>query len=267
MTPRKTILRQLVAMSRWLGDERRGLTTFTEGNTSAGIGDGSFYVKESGTPLGTISREHFVALDLRQVLKLLADPDLPGEAVARTLSQATLGERRRRPSLETVFHAYLLSLPGVKFVGHTHPIAVNAILCSQAWKKIVRRRITPEEVVCCGIAPACVEYAEPGIPLARRIRTAVEKHFKAYDGYPKAILMRNHGLIAIGSTPREVESITAIWDKTAKVLAGAFLFGGPHYLSEADSLRLCSRPDIAARRRYLANRGTQAPAPSADNNS
>ena len=119
-------------------------------------------------------------------------------------------------------------------MGHTHPVSVNAITCSKDWKQITNARLFPDEIVCCGVAPVHVEYTDPGVTLARKIKNAVECHSKEHGERPKAIIMQNHGLIAIGSTESEVKSITAMWDKTAKVLAGTFQFGGPNYLTQAD---------------------------------
>jgi ribulose-5-phosphate 4-epimerase/fuculose-1-phosphate aldolase len=72
-----------------------------------------------------------------------------------------------------------------------------------------------------------------------------------YKTRPKAILMQNHGLIAIGSTVKEVQSITAMWDKTAKILIRTFQFGAPNYLSERQVKRLCTRPDEEQRKRLI----------------
>lgn len=36
----------------------------------------------------------------------------------------------RRPSVEAMLHAILLSIPEVQFIGHTHPVYTNSILCS-----------------------------------------------------------------------------------------------------------------------------------------
>jgi ribulose-5-phosphate 4-epimerase/fuculose-1-phosphate aldolase len=68
---------------------------------------------------------------------------------------------------------------------------------------------------------------------------------------PKVILLQNHGLIALGTTPAEVDSITAMYVKTCRVLAGTYAFGGPHFLSAEAVRRIHTRPDEAYRRRQL----------------
>jgi rhamnose utilization protein RhaD (predicted bifunctional aldolase and dehydrogenase) len=75
----------------------------------------------------------------------------------------------------------------VNFVGHTHPISVNRILCSQGWYDCTKGRLFPDEIVCCGIAPAHVEYVDPGVTLARRIKEVVTDYIKEHGERPKAV--------------------------------------------------------------------------------
>jgi len=252
MASKKEILQQLVEMSHRLGEEPCGLVILGEGNTSAKISDDAFYVKASGTQLGAISTDGFVEVGFAKVLEMLEYPELTDEQIKEWLKAAMVDPKAAlMPSIETVFHAYLLSLPGVSFVGHTHPISVNSILCSKGWYDATQGRLFPDEIVCCGPAPAYVEYTDPGVPLARRIREVVTDYIGENGERPRAILMQNHGLIAIGASPKEVESITMMWDKTARVLAGALQFGGPNYLSKVHVERIHTRPDEAQRKKLI----------------
>jgi len=251
MASREEVLQQLIEMSHWLGVESRGLVILGEGNTSARVSDETFFVKASGTCLGTITAEGLVEVNAPKVLGMLEGPELTDDQIKANLNAAMVQEGKFLPSIETVFHAYLLTIPGVNFVGHTHPVSVLGILCSSEWRRITDGRIFPDEIVCCGIAPAYVEYHDPGVSLARAIRKAVEDYIKKYEVRPKAILMQNHGLIALGSTAKEVESITQMWDKTAKALVGTFLFGGPNYMSKKHVDRICTRPDEEQRKKLI----------------
>lgn len=254
MSGKKEILKQLIDMSHWLGEEHRGLVILGEGNTSARVDDSTLYVKASGTQLGTIKPEGLVEVDAPKVLAMLDGPELSDDEIKANLRAAMVDpDGKLLPSIETVFHAYLLSIPGVNFVGHTHPISVNRILCSKGWYDCTQGRLFPDEIVCCGIAPAHVEYTDPGVTLARRIKEVVTDYVRERGERPKAILMQNHGLIALGATAKEVQSVTAMWDKTAKVLAGTYQFGGPNYMSETQVNRIHSRPDEAQRKRLIEN--------------
>lgn len=255
MASKEDIMQQLIEMSHRLGKENKGLVILGEGNTSARIDDDTFYVKASGTQLATISADGFVEVNAPGVLEMLDGPELSDEQIKERLRAATVSPRGPfLPSIETLFHAYLLRLPGVNFVGHTHPISLNAILCSKGWRDVTRGRIFPDEIVCCGSAPAYVEYTDPGVLLARSIREAVTDYMEEHAVRPKAILIQNHGLIALGSTAREVESITLMWDKVAEVLAGTFQFGGPNYMSRRHVSRIATRPDEEQRKKLIEGR-------------
>jgi len=255
MASKTEILKQLMEMSHWLGEEHRELVILGEGNTSAKVSGDTFYVKASGTQLGTISETGFVEISAPTVLEMLEGPPLTDEQIKCSLKAAMVKPSSPYlPSVETVLHAYLLSLPGVNFIGHTHPISVNSILCSKGWHDMTSGRLFPDEIVCCGITPAYVEYTDPGVPLARRLREVVSDYIKQCGTRPKAVLMQNHGLIAIGSTAKEVESVTAMWDKTARILLGTFHFGGPSYLNEGHVNRLYTRPDEEQRKKLIEGR-------------
>jgi rhamnose utilization protein RhaD (predicted bifunctional aldolase and dehydrogenase) len=255
MTSKEQILQTLIEMSRWLGEEQRGLVILGEGNTSAKSGEDTFFIKASGAMLGNITTDGLVEVQASKALEMLDGPALSDGEIKTRLAAARVDPNAKYlPSIETIFHSYLLSLPGVNFIGHTHPISVNSILCSKEWRTVTKQRLFPDEVVCCGIAPAYIEYTDPGVQLGRAIRTSVEEYVKEYGIRPKAILMQNHGLVAIGDTAKEVQSITAMWDKTAKVLAGVSKFGGPNYMSEESVNRIGNRPDELERKKMIEGR-------------
>jgi rhamnose utilization protein RhaD (predicted bifunctional aldolase and dehydrogenase) len=254
-TKKGKVLGQLVSMSRNLGEPAKDYVLLAEGNTSAKIDADRFYVKASGAALAAITEDGFVEMSLPRVLKMLDSDSLTEQAIRERLMAARVdGSAQARPSVETTFHASLLSLEGVSFVGHTHPAAVNAILCSKQGKEIVRGRIFPDEVVYTGREPLWIDYADPGLALAKSILRGVRDYLDRHGSLPKVLLLQNHGLIAIGSKPQEVEYITAMWVKTARVLAGTQAFGGPSYLSEEQVRRLDARDDIEYRRRVVFGR-------------
>ena len=56
-------------------------------------------------------------------------------AVDEALLAARVDPTAKKPSVEAMFHAWLLTLPGVNFVGHTHPVAVKRVTtpCRRMW--------------------------------------------------------------------------------------------------------------------------------------
>jgi rhamnose utilization protein RhaD (predicted bifunctional aldolase and dehydrogenase) len=252
MASTSDILTELIGLSRHLGDPALDYAILGEGNTSAGVDEESFFVKASGAGLREIDESGFVRVRRRPVLDLLEGPPLGDDAMREGMMAARVNRASpARPSVETLFHAYLLSLPGVAFIGHTHPTAVNALLCSVGAEEAIRGRLFPDEIVCCGVAPAWVPYVDPGQPLAKAIRASVEQFIEEHALPPRIILMQNHGLIALGRAPREVESATAMYAKTARILLGTYAFGGPRFLTEEHVRRIYTRPDEKYRERQI----------------
>ena len=252
MSNDREILNQLINMSRSLGDPARDLVILGEGNTSARADEETFFVKASGKELRVADENSFVRVSLRRVLAGQDREALTDEEV-RNLLVESMTDRLVSivPSLETFLHAYLLSLPEIRFVGHTHPAAVNAILCSVNSREAVSGRLFPDEIVCCGPVVCYVEYADPGLPLARKLRQRVEEFIQEQNMTPRVILMENHGLIACGRTARDVEMITAMYVKTARILLGVYAFGGPHFLTPENVSRIHTRPDELYRQKKL----------------
>ncbi len=252
MSNAAAVLQAVVQMSRRLGEPERDLVILGEGNTSGLCDDGTFWVKASGTELRTIAEDGFVQMRLEDVAALADGADLSDEGIKDALNAARVDpQATRRPSVETVLHALTLAETGAQYVGHTHPVAVNAIMCSAAAPEIFGGRLFPDEIVVCGPAPAYVPYVDPGPPLALAVQDAMYRYADRWGQLPKAIVMQNHGLIALGRTPQEVDNITAMFVKTCRVLAGTFAFGGQRFLRQEDVERIHTRPDELYRRQQL----------------
>jgi rhamnose utilization protein RhaD (predicted bifunctional aldolase and dehydrogenase) len=246
------ILNQLITMSNNLGDPVNDYVILSEGNTSAKVDDDTFWVKASGTELRTIDHTGFVEVRFDQVLALLETESLDDEGVKAGLAAAKVDPTvTAHPSVETVLHALALQLEDVNFVGHTHPTAINALTCSAGFENAVRGRLFPDEIVICGPAPVVVPYTDPGLPLARKVGELIHQYIDEYHEIPKVILMQNHGFIALGRTAQQVENITAMAVKTARVLLGTYAAGGPHFLTEQNVQRIHTRPDELYRRKLL----------------
>jgi len=246
------ILTQLVTMSNNLGDPALDYVILGEGNTSARADADTFWVKASGTELRTIKASGFVRVRFDRALALLEAGDLSDDDARAGLAAAKVDSSvRARPSVETVLHALALQLEGVNFIGHTHPTTVNALLCSQKVKEAVSGRLFPDHIVYCGPASVYVPYTDPGIPLARKVRDLIDQYIDEYREVPKVVLMQNHGLIALGRTAQQVENITAIAVKAARVLLGSYGLGGPRFLTARDVDRIHTRPDELYRRRQI----------------
>jgi rhamnose utilization protein RhaD (predicted bifunctional aldolase and dehydrogenase) len=236
-----------------LGEEWREYAIIGEGNTSARADKEAFWVKASGSNLRTIDENGFVHMNLDRVLGMLETAQTDDD-VTRGLNESKVDPGvAARPSIETVLHAICLAEGGAQVVGHTHPVAVNIILCSQQAESLLRH-LMPDVVVVCGATPVLVPYADPGLPLAHAVRAALHRNMEAQGEPPKAIYLQNHGLFALGQTTREVENITAMAVKNARILAPTFALGGPNFLSDTDVARINTRGDEILRRQQFAGK-------------
>jgi len=246
-----TVLEDLLTLSHEVGREDRGFAILGEGNTSARLSEESFLVKASGTSLGTLREEDVVECKLKPILALLEEEGLSDTQIDEGLLAARVHGNAKKPSVEAVFHGWACSLPGIKFVGHSHPIAVNQILCSPRARDFAGHRMFPDEIVCGGVASAFVPLVDPGLKLAKAIRRESEAFVKQHDRLPRVILMQNHGFIAIGGTWQAVLAAMMMTEKAARIFIGAAQLGGPVFLSDDDIARIACRPDELYRQRIL----------------
>lgn len=248
---RATILSDLLHLSHELGDPSRGLAILGEGNTSAQVSAKTFLVKASGTTLATLKAEDVVECEFNKLLPLLDRASMTDKEVDDALFACRVDDKAKKPSVEALFHGYLLSLPEVNFVGHTHATAVNGVLCSPRARDFATHRLFPDEVVCCDVASAFVPYTDPGLKLAQAIRKAVEVFQKQHGRLPKVILMENHGIIGLGRTLNTVLTATMMAEKAARVFLGAAALGGPQFMSPDQVARIAGRPDEKYRQNVL----------------
>ncbi len=254
----ENLRKQLLDLSHTLGDPAHDWAILGEGNTSAAQDKDMFLVKASGASLSTLTADQVAAVrfaPLRDVLE--SDRDWSDAETKDLLRSACVGSKDQMPSVETLLHAYLLTLAEVNFVGHTHVTSINGLLCSdRGWDAMRQgRRLFPDEIVVCGPAPCCVPYVDPGLPLARAMRREVTEYLSRCGTLPKTIYLQNHGFIALGKTAREVIQITLMADKAARILSAALACGQPNFLSPEAVARIDTRPDEHFRQKALDQHG------------
>ena len=242
----------LMALSRQLGDPNNDWAILAEGNTSAAVDADEFLLKASGSSLGRATPESFVRVRFDAVFALLEQPPASDEELAAALMGCLAEPGALRPSVEAALHGLALTIGGARYVGHTHPTAVNGVLCSVNPTALTDGALFPDQIVVCGPHPLFVPYVDPGIPLALEVRRRLLEHLDLYGAPPKAVYLQSHGLFALGQTADEVLRVTAMAAKTARILLGTFAAGGPRYLAASESQRIESREDEHYRRRVLA---------------
>jgi rhamnose utilization protein RhaD (predicted bifunctional aldolase and dehydrogenase) len=226
-------------------------TILGEGNTSGRIDEKTFVVKSSGSSLGTLTEIELTHCYFDKLLPLLDRENVTEQEIEDYLWTSRVNETSLKPSVETFFHAHLLTLSGVNYVGHTHPIPVNQVLCSPLSHSFATERRFPDEVVCCGPVSLLIPYEDPGLALARRIRKEVESFSREYERLPKVILLVNHGVITIGPSVESVRVAMAMTVKAAEIFVGAHSLGGNIAMPEAEVVRIENRLDEEYRRKML----------------
>ena len=245
------ILEQLIWLSHEVGREERQLVILGEGNTGASCGDGTFWVKASGSQLSNISADGFSHVHIDAVMGLLDRDRLDDSAIAQALQDSLVEPAHRRPSVETFLHALCMAEGDAQWVAHTHAVSVNGVLCSRLGAEPFLRHLFPDGIVVCGRHPAVVPYVDPGLQLAQAVRAELRRYQDAHGHSPKLLLMVNHGLVALAQSAQEALNINLMADKWAKIIQGAYTLGGANFLPDEQTERIDSRQDEHYRRQQL----------------
>jgi NAD(P)-dependent dehydrogenase (short-subunit alcohol dehydrogenase family)/rhamnose utilization protein RhaD (predicted bifunctional aldolase and dehydrogenase) len=170
------------------------------GNTSFKTTD-RLWIKASGTTLGEISENGFAVLD-REKLACIAvnrysdNSDRREQEIKSDLFRASVEpEKMLRPSVETSLHDML----SYRFVVHTHPTLVNALLCSQ--------HAEAEAKAMFGNDALYISYSDPGYVLFKKVESELMKYRETHDADPNIILLENHGIFISADTTAEIRKI------------------------------------------------------------
>lgn len=244
-----------LSLAHELGEPRRDLVVAAEGNVSARL-DGDFIaVSASGTSLATLPDTGLVRLGTSDLLALIDSAD-GDAAVTDGLRKARDPEDQPIPSVESMLHAVCYAETDAQFIAHTHPTAVNALLCSRDASVLVDRNLYPDQVVVMGGARLLLPYIDPGLELARAIRSGLREFRAQYGIAPRVIYAGNHGMFALAQSVAEALAISDMANKTARVLLAVIAAGEPLFMTDEDVRRIDSRDDEQVRRQLLRNAGS-----------
>lgn len=229
----------LLELAHWAGSHPARLVLGNEGSVAATLPGDLFAVSAAHTSLARLEAGSLVGFDLMKAQALLSLEDLPPKALA----EAQTNPAAPVPSADALAFADLFAFEGVQFALHTQPIPINQIACSPRARQFTDRRNLPEEILACGQASVLVPFFPPGLALAKEIRRRIALWRDRYKAVPKLIVIQNHGMIALGATVEEVQSVTEMAVKYAEIFVGAAMLGGPeflkpNYITQIDASRL-----------------------------
>jgi ribulose-5-phosphate 4-epimerase/fuculose-1-phosphate aldolase len=181
-------LSELISISRTFGSDVR-LVWKGGGNVSVKTGDGSMFIKASGTELGQMTRRcGWRKVNIEKVRRLL-DSLLGGKVSPQQIKRGLLNtccdglSDAGMPSIETFFHSLL-----GRCVIHLHPMILLPYLCSKTGQKRLRQ-ILPANMDFHWIA-----FRGLGVVTAGQIRNCIAR--KKLDlTQTNIFFLSNHGVI------------------------------------------------------------------------
>ncbi len=170
------------------------------GNTSV-KNETTLWVKPSGTTLGALTPETFVAMS-RAKLAELYDVQAPANSHAREalvkayMEKAVLPDSAGRASVEAPLHSTL----SARYVVHTHPTLVNGMTCARDGK-----------AACCSLFPDALwlDFIDPGFTLCIKVRQEILQYNRTHGYEPSVIFLKNHGVFVAGDSPEVIQSLYA----------------------------------------------------------
>ena len=178
--------------------------------------------------LQTAKEEDFVPLTFDPLLQLVAKKPNANRSAINDCLCAASPAHAPMPSKEAFFHAVLLDLPGIKFVGHTHPTYVAGIMgVAEGGGVCDGAALSGSRCSCAGRGRSLCRTWIRGWPLAVELRYRLETYMNQYGDPPSTILLGNHGMISAGGDgATAVLASTAMTQKAARAYMTAQSCGG-----------------------------------------
>ena len=230
-----TPLEQLVERSNLIGDDP-SLVVYGGGNTSAkgvvidhlGREQRVMWVKGSGADMRGSIASDYPALRLDDLLPLLDHDEMSDEEMTDLVARALLDPGARRPSIETLLHAFLPHT----HIDHVHADAICALTNHAEGPRIVAEAL--------GDGFAYVDWMRPGFTLSKVVSELGDR---------EGVVLAHHGLITWGASSEECLRRT----DAAVERARAYLEGLP--LRSTVSAPVADIPDDEVERLLLRLRG------------
>ena len=235
MTDALQPLHQLVARSNRIGDDP-SLVVYGGGNTSAkgliidhlGREQRVMWVKGSGADMRGSVDSDYPALRLDELLALRDRGAMSDEEMTDLVTRALLDPGARRPSIETLLHAFL----PFTHIDHVHADAICALTNHANGQQITREAL--------GDGFAYVDWIRPGFELS-----SIVGDLAHYEG----VVLAHHGLVTWA------EDSDACYQRTIEVVDRAREFVEAHFIAPGPPARHDDVPDDELEKLLLHLRG------------
>jgi len=235
MTDALQPLHQLVARSNRIGDDP-SLVVYGGGNTSAkgliidhlGREQRVMWVKGSGADMRGSVDSDYPALRLDELLALRDRGAMSDEEMTDLVTRALLDPGARRPSIETLLHAFL----PFTHIDHVHADAICALTNHANGQQITREAL--------GDGFAYVDWIRPGFELS-----SIVGDLAHYEG----VVLAHHGLVTWA------EDSDACYQRTIEVVDRAREFVEAHSIAPGPPARHDDVPDDELEKLLLHLRG------------
>ncbi|HQX36363.1 MAG TPA: class II aldolase/adducin family protein [Microbacteriaceae bacterium] len=244
---------ELLDLTLARGLPERELVILAEGNTSELLDDDTLVVKASGSSMISATAADFVTVEIAPLLAVLRDTDAQQEALTAALDAGEVDGKRVRASIETLIHVAVRAFAPARYVAHTHPTSVVALLASVHAENAFTDAVYSDELMVLG-RTLYVPYAQPGIELGQLFMERLAAHVEEFGEVPSLVLLGNHGIVAISDSAAGAEAISLMAVKSARVRLGALQAGGIASLDAAATAHYFDRPDFRERRAALAGK-------------
>ena len=230
----------LLKLAHKIGNQN-GLAILGEGNVSTIDGD-FIVIKSSGCSLKNLSYNNLTACSSEKLNYIIEN--LCQIADLQCLIDDSKNDSlQKKPSMEILFHAWILQQEDIKYVAHCHPVNTLRLLCTEQIDLFAKKRIFPDQIVYCGEESCVVPYAPPGKELLQGVILSATEYINKNKHFPRLILLKNHGIICAGQNIDEVLSTVYMCEKSAKIFFDALLIGKVDFLSQKDVKNIFTSQD------------------------
>jgi rhamnulose-1-phosphate aldolase/alcohol dehydrogenase len=228
-------LTELVERSNRIGDDS-SLVVYGGGNTSAkgtivdhlGREQQVMWVKGSGADMRGSIVSDYPGLRLGELTALREYQQMSDEEMTDLVTRALLDPASRRPSIETLLHAFL----PFTHIDHVHADAICALTNHTEGRKVTLEAL--------GEGFAYVDWMRPGFELSK-----IVGDLSHYEG----VVLAHHGLITWA------DSSDACYQRTIDVVGQAREFVAAHAIADGPPARHDDVPDDELRKLLLHLRG------------